>query len=249
MARVTFLGTADAFNGAGRGNSCYLIEDALGMYTVDFGPTALLKCEEYGADLDRLDAVFITHLHGDHIGGIAMLLVYLQFRLERTRPLVIAGPEGMEERLALLRESAYPSVMQSGLDFPIEFVHWQIPGTTEVLGRTVSAIRAVHDRLAVASSLRVDTPEVSLCFSGDTGWQEDLGVLVDGSDLFICECSMVEADYWGHLSLEELREHRDKLNVGHLYLSHLSEAARSQAVSQSKKLNATVADDGLIINV
>ena len=53
----------------------------------------------------------------NHIGGIAMLLVYLQFRMERTRPLVIAGPEGVEERLALLRESAYPSVVQSGLDF------------------------------------------------------------------------------------------------------------------------------------
>ena len=77
------------------------------MYALDFGPTALLKCEEFGVDLKRLDAVYITHLHGDHIGGIAMLLVYLQFRMERTRPLVIAGPEGVEERLALLRESAY----------------------------------------------------------------------------------------------------------------------------------------------
>ena len=76
MAQVTFLGTADAFNGAGRGNSCYLVEDSVGMYTVDFGPTALLKCVEYGADLKRLDGVYITHLHGDHIGGGGMLLGY-----------------------------------------------------------------------------------------------------------------------------------------------------------------------------
>ena len=219
------------------------------MYTVDFGPTALLKCEEYGADLNRLDAVYITHLHGDHIGGIAMLLVYLQFRLERRRPLVIAGPEGMEERLALLRESAYPSVMQSGLDFPIEFVHWQIPGTIEVLGRKVTAIRAVHDRLAIASSLRVDTDDISLCFSGDTGWQDELETLVDGADLFVCECSMVEANYWGHLSLEELLQYRERLNVGKLYLSHLSEAARSQASAREAQLKATIADDGLVITV
>ena len=85
-----------------------------------------------------------------------------------------------------------------------------------MLGRQVQAIRAVHDRLAVASSLRVDTPG-SIYFSGDTGWQNELGTLVNGSDLFICECSMVEADYWGHLSLEELQTHRSKLNVGQLF--------------------------------
>ncbi len=247
MTKLTFLGTADAFNSAGRGNSCYLVEDDAGMYTVDFGPTALLQCERLGVDLRALDGIYITHLHGDHIGGIAMLLVFLHFKLERTRPLVIAGPEGMELRLALLRESAYPSVLQRGLGFPIEFVHWKLPGTVEALDRKVTAIRAEHDQLAVAASLRVDTEELSICFSGDTGWQPALADLVRDSDIFVCECSMASADYWGHLSVEELLVQRDQLKVGQLYLSHMSEEARAAAHNRVTELKAIIADDGLVI--
>jgi len=219
------------------------------MYAVDFGPTAMLQCERLDVDLSRLDGIYITHLHGDHIGGIAMLLVYLQFKIERTRPLVIAGPEGMEARLALLRESAYPSVLQRGLSFPIEFAHWKIPGTVDVLGRQVTAIRAEHDRLAIASSLRVDTDSYSLSFSGDTGWQPKLAKLVEGTDMFICECSMETADYWGHLSVAELLEHRPKLKVKRLVLSHMSEEARAAAHKQSTALDAIIADDGMILTL
>ena len=249
MTQVTFLGTADAFNSAGRGNSCYLVEDAHGLYSVDFGPTALLKCERLGVDLERLDGIFITHFHGDHIGGIAMLLLYLNFKLNRTRPFVIAGPPGVEARLALLRESAYPSVLQRGLGFPIEFVHWKVPGTVEVLGRQVSTIRAAHDRLAIATSLRISTDAASLCFSGDTGWQPEIATLVADADLFVCECSMTTPDYWGHLSVEELVEHRRELNVRHLVLSHLSDDAREAAHERVAELDATIADDGLVLTV
>ena len=104
MAKLFFLGTSDAFNAAGRANSCYWVEDTLGHYVVDFGPTALYQCQRYGLDVNRLDGVFLTHLHGDHIGGLAMLLVHLQYQANRKRPLVIAGPEGTEQRVLALRK-------------------------------------------------------------------------------------------------------------------------------------------------
>ena len=246
---LTFLGTADAFNAGGRGNSCYLIEDSLGCYSVDFGPTALLKCQILGVNLNDLDGVFITHLHGDHIGGIAMLLVHLEFVLERTRPLVIAGPPGVEERLSLLNQSAYPSVMQRGLSYAVNFVQWEVPGTIEVLGRTVSAIRAKHDKLAVATSLRVERGGQTICFSGDTGWQPELAALTQGANIFVCECSMHHPDYWGHLSVDELVSVRDQLHVDNLYLSHLSDASRAAATAQLAALRAHIADDGLVVTV
>ena len=249
MAKLFFLGTSDAFNAAGRANSCYWVEDALGHYVVDFGPTALYQCQRYGLDVNRLDGVFLTHLHGDHIGGLAMLLVHLQYQSDRKRPLVIAGPEGTEQRVLALRESAYPSVVRSGLQFPIEYRTWAVPGDVDVLGRKVRAIRARHDRIAVATSFRVDTDAYSFSFSGDTGWQPALADLVSGSDVFVCECTNVVADYWAHLSVEELEALRDQFHVKRMFVSHMSEPARAALLEAEKRLNVTVADDGLQVDV
>lgn len=249
MTRITFLGTGDAMNGAGRSHSCYWIDDQHGAYTIDFGPTALAQCKRLGREPDDLDAIFLTHLHGDHIGGLAVLLVDLQYRVGRTRPLVIAGPPGTEGRINTLRESAYPSLLRRGLPFPLLYRNWKVPGTVEVLGREVTAIRARHDRTSMAASLRIADGEVVLGFSGDTGWQRELGELSAGTDVFVCECSSVQQGYWGHMSLEELEAHRDAFTSERLFLTHLSAASREAAVPRAEALAVTVADDGLVVDV
>ncbi len=248
MTRLTFLGTADAFNGAGRAHSCYWVDDALGAFTVDFGPTALMQCHKLGMDLSALDGVFLTHLHGDHIGGLAVLLIQLQFVTRRTRPLIIAGPPGTEARVTELRENAYPSLLRTGLPFPLVFHTWRVPGTVEVLQRRITTIRALHDRFAVATSFRVEGPEHTLAFSGDTGWQADLAPLVRDADLFVCECSGVDSGYWAHLSVAELEANRDALAPRRMLVSHLSEASRAAALA-STALRAEVADDGVVIEL
>lgn len=249
MVQVTFLGTGDAMNGAGRAHSCYWIDDGRGAWALDFGPTALMQCKRLGREPDELEAVFLTHLHGDHIGGLAVLLVDLQYRVRRRRPLIIAGPPGTEARVNLLRESAYPSILEHGLPFPLVYRQWAVPGTVEVAGRRVTAIRAQHDQHSVATSLRVDTGGVTLCFSGDTGWQPSLAALAAGADLFVCECSGATRGYWGHLSVEEIGAHRAELTPRRLVLTHLSEPARAAAGEAAAGLDATVADDGLVLSV
>ena len=249
MNRIKFLGTADAFNSGARTNSCYWIDDHLGSVMVDFGPTALLQCHRLEMDLTKLDGIYLTHLHGDHIGGIAMLLVYMNFVLDRKRPFVIAGPPETEQRLALLRESAYPDVMRRGLGFPLKFKRWSIPGEVEILGRRVRAIRAVHDTVATATSLRVMTDSYSVAFSGDTGWQPQLAELARDVDVFVCECSNVKNEYWGHLSVELLTEKRAEIQVKQLVLTHLSVASREAALIAAPGMNASVADDGLEVEL
>lgn len=247
MARLTFLGTADAFNSGGRGHSAYWIDDAEGSYTVDFGPTALMAAQRLGLPLERLDGVFLTHLHGDHLGGLAVLLVALRFQTERTRPLVIAGPPGTRARVEQLLRATFPSLID-GSPFALRWPEWQVPGEISVLGRRVRTIRAAHDKVAVAASLRVEASDVTLAFSGDTGWQAGLPGLVEGADAFVCECSNVEPGYPAHLSVAELVQHRDALRVGRLFVSHLSVGSRA-AAAEAAGLRATVADDGLVVEV
>lgn len=247
MPQITFLGTADAFASGGRAHSAYWVDDRHGAYTLDFGPTALSQAKALGRDPADLDGVLLTHLHGDHIGGLALLLIDLEFRARRTRPFVLAGPPGHQSRVNELRASAFPSLLQKGLSYPLVFETTKVPGDVEWLGRTVSTIRARHDSVAFASSLVVDDGESRLAFSGDTGWQASLPELVRGCDAFVCECSSVDDGFWAHLSVAEIRAHRAELEVGQLILSHLGEDARRVATECATELDVTVADDGLII--
>ena len=176
MGRLIFLGTSDAFNGAGRANSCYWIEDELGTYAVDFGPTAPMQCAQLGLALDALDGIYLTHLHGDHIGGIAILLVHLHFVAGRERPLVICGPSGTQERLEKLWSSAYPSVLEKGLGLPLSTLSALCPAMWKCWPKA-SDLRAQHDSFAIASSIRITTDAIDLAFSGDTGWHSPWGPL------------------------------------------------------------------------
>ena len=249
MPTLTFLGTSDAFNGGGRGHSCYWIEDRLGTFTVDFGPTALQQVWRTGHTPDAIDGIYVTHLHGDHIGGLAILLIDQQYRGRRTRPLTIAGPPGLRARVQKLRESAYPQTLIAPLPFEVRFVEWAVPGTAVVLGRAVQTIRAKHDEFAIAASLTIQVDGVTIAFSGDTGWQGSLAELVEGAQIFVCECSAVEAGFDSHLSVAELAEHRAKILVDRLILSHLSLASREAASAVADQREWTVADDGLVIDI
>lgn len=246
--RVTFLGTADAFNSGGRAHSAYWIEDPHGRFTIDFGPSTLMRCKALGLDPGALDGVFVTHLHGDHVGGLGVLLADLQWRARRTRPFVVAGPPGTMDRLRVLRASAYPSLLDKGLRFALQVVEWRVPGTVDVGARRVTAIRARHDPDSAATSFVVETAGRRLCFSGDTAWQTALADLAAGADVFVCECTELTPVTGGHVGLSDLQAHRASLSVRRLVLSHFSDETRAGA-GDGRALDAIVADDGLVLEI
>ena len=246
---VTVLGSSNAFNSAGRGNSCYWVHDHLGHYVVDFGPTAPLKCQNLKMPLDQLDAVYITHLHGDHIGGLATLMLDLNYVQNRTRSLKVAGPKGTRARLELLYRVMYPGVLPENLNFQIEYQEWDRSDEQEVFGRTVKSIPAIHDLLAHPCSIAIDNESHRLVFSGDTGWNEDLIELSNQADLFFCECSYEVYLFDGHLSLEEILPQRHRFQCQRLILTHMGTEARKAALKKAQKYNLMVAEDGMQITL
>jgi glyoxylase-like metal-dependent hydrolase (beta-lactamase superfamily II) len=222
--KVTALGSGDAFCSAGRGHTCWLIEDDRGLCCVDFGATALMALKRLGRDPEEVRAIHFTHLHGDHIAGWPFLLVDAVYRKERTAPLLASGPPGTAQRLQALWAACYARAAERPLPFPVS-IHELSPGEAAVLeGRTIRAFAAQHMTAPdVALCLRVD----DVAFTGDTGAIPD--GLCDGAKLLCAECTDFAAGKETpprHLSWSAL--HQSLPEVPRIVLGHLGEEARRQ---------------------
>src|SRR6201981_2566474 len=106
--RLTIVGCGDAFGSGGRFNTCFFLETAKGTLLVDFGASSLVALKAHGLDPNAIDAILLSHLHGDHFGALPFLLLDAQFLARRERPLLIAGPPGTRARLDQLLEGFFP---------------------------------------------------------------------------------------------------------------------------------------------
>ena len=253
-AALTALGTADAFFSAGRGHSCFLIEDERGMALVDCGATALQALARAGVEPARIDAVHLTHLHGDHFVGLAFLLVDSVYRARRTSPLVVTGPPGTAERLQALWATAYPDAARKPLPFALD-VRELSPGESAlVAGRRIEALRARHQKPPqVALSLRLHTAAGLVAFTGDTGPHPGLTELAEGARVLVTECTDLRADpalaERRHLAWDDLRALLPALGVPRVLLAHLGGEARAasaaiEAEARALGIDLRVLDDG-----
>src|SRR5207244_4414958 len=105
---VTFLGSGDAFGSGGRGQNCVHVAGAAVTFLVDCGPSALPAMRRLGVDPNDVELILLSHLHGDHFGGLPFLLLDAELPSRRTTPLTIAGPVGTRERLRQATEIFFP---------------------------------------------------------------------------------------------------------------------------------------------
>ncbi len=111
------LGTASAIPTKNRHMSALVLVRPDGMLLFDCGEGAQLRLIQAGMKHSRIDAVFITHLHGDHFFGLMGLLSTMTL-LGRERPLVVCGPHGLRD--LLLRT---PGLAENGeMNVPVTFI-------------------------------------------------------------------------------------------------------------------------------
>jgi ribonuclease BN (tRNA processing enzyme) len=113
MTTVTFAGSGDAFGSGGRFQACIHVRPDADQAPVllDCGATSLTALRQAGLDPGEIAAVFVSHLHGDHFGGLPFLILDGQFS-RRAAPLLIAGPPGTRQRLTEAMECLFPGSTQ-----------------------------------------------------------------------------------------------------------------------------------------
>lgn len=242
---VHLLGTGDAFGSGGRLQSCALVESGPTRVLVDCGASVLPSLRRALIDPNTIDAVLLTHFHGDHCGGVPYLLMDAHYASGRARRLVIAGPPGVESVVHQLHEALFAGTSRLPVTFDLRFVEFDTARPEEIAGWLVRAVPVEHSRGATCFGLRLESGSSVVAFSGDTAWAASLPDLARAADLFVCECHGFESAPPGHLDYRTLMAHRAELTCKRLIVTHMGE----EMVRRSASLEVETAWDGMAVTV
>jgi ribonuclease Z len=208
--KITFLGTSGSMITADRVNISILIDTDL---LLDVGEGAAQRLLQINCDLNEdIKRICITHFHQDHVSGLPGL-IWTMWQNERTPPLEIIGPEGIQDLTISLLELMKTPL--HALTFDLKF--------TEVIGGSmidddISAIESDHQIQSMAYRIR---RKVCICYSGDTRPNERIENLSGGCDVLIHEASFPN-------ELEELAH-----NYGHSTPGDAGKLAKKAGVKEA----------------
>ena len=245
--RLTIAGSGDAFGSGGRLNTCFFLETAKAALLVDCGASCLPALKGQGIDPNRIDAIVLSHLHGDHFGGLPFFLLDAQFLSRRERPLLIAGPPGARARIDALLEVFFPKSAASKWRFPWHVEEVAVGVEADVLGHSLLTAEVIHQSGAPSTALRLSDGEKTFAYSGDTEWTDALLPIATGADLFICECYGYSGKITGHITWEILKARLPDLLAKRIMLTHMNPSVLAR-LDEIEAKGVLAAQDGLVLD-
>jgi ribonuclease BN (tRNA processing enzyme) len=197
-----------------------------------------------GGDPGAIGWVVLSHLHGDHFGGLPFIVLDGQFS-RRTRPLLVAGPPGTPARVTAAMEVLFPGSSEVRRRFPLDFVELPPGAATAVGPATVTAFPAAHASGAPSYSLRIEYGGRVVGYSGDTEWTDQLADAARGSDVFVCEAYFFDRQVRYHLDYATLRARQERLQCRRLIVTHMHE----DMLARLGECDLETAHDGLVVDV
>jgi ribonuclease BN (tRNA processing enzyme) len=211
MHSILVVGSGNAFNTDGRGNTAFLLydysEDAL---LIDCGPTVVMNLQKFAPEsVFHIHDILITHFHGDHFSGIPFLILTMAFTAKRSEPLFIHGPVGIRSIIESLIMLTLP-----GYTAPFEIIYIEVsPGSFKAGTFSVEAVKINHRPESLG--YRITGKEGNIAaFTGDSFFDRDLLNCIQGVSLAVMELSLLEQPAEGQISHVSFNEVKPILSEG-----------------------------------
>lgn len=243
--RIRCVGTGDAFGSGGRLNTCFHLQLDNEQLLLDCGCSSLIGMQRYGIDVAAIDTVVISHLHGDHFGGLPFLLLEAKYVSCRQRPLTLIGPPGLEQQVDTALKVLYPGTVDDGFAFPLIYRQLNPEDSLQQGSFQISCRQVKHGRSPHVYALRLEAAGKTVVYTGDTEWTDNLIELSNDSDLLIAECFAYAQPVPSHLDYQTLLQHRHELNCRRLTLTHLG----PEMLEKQHGLSLEILHDGALIEL
>ena len=245
MVTVRFVGSGDSFGSGGRFQTCIVVDGPGVRFAIDFGASSLIALARQGIHPNTLDAILLTHLHGDHCGGVPFLLIDAMLGARRERPLIVAGPTGTRTHLATLREALFPGSAIMTPKFPLEYREMTVAVPNRILDLVVTPRPARHTAETNPTALRVEVGDRVIAYTGDTEWTDEVARIAAGADLLIAECYYYAKPIKWHLNYPAVAEHVRSAGAKRVILTHMS----AEMLVHAGEVPEECAADGLVVEL
>lgn len=194
---VGFCGTGSPLPSRDRAAACTVVIADGKLFVFDMGEGSGETLSLMGMPLDKVQGVWLTHLHSDHFEGLGPFTLQRWAGTSAKTPLKVSGPQGVIEitdgynaayridstyRIAHHGEAVVPP---SGFGMVGAAVQ---PGTVyDADGVRITAFAVDHDPIKPAFGYRVDYNGRSVTITGDTAFTPKLAAAANGSDLLVSE--------------------------------------------------------------
>lgn len=226
---LTILGTSTPYPLPDRPCSGYLVRAGESNLLVDLGPGSLANLQRHLRP-DRLSAIWLSHLHADHMGDLPSLYYALAFADQRVpAPIPVYAPRGLPDRLAGFFARPDASVFGEYFDF-----REQHDGLAVEVGQLRLTSTAVEHGIE-AYGLRAQYRASTLAYSGDCGPCPGLDALAAGADVLLCEADI---DEWPQGSPQHHHTPADtgalaaRAGVGTLIVTHVGPSLTRQEATR-----------------
>jgi len=241
---LQFIGSGDAFGSGGRLQTCMLLRGAGDDVVIDLGASSLVGLKRAGIDTASLKWIAISHLHGDHFGGLPFLVLDGQFS-RREETLTAAGPNGIEPRVSALMEALFPGSSVIQRRFPVDFRELRQAEWVELGPARVMSLEVDHASGAPSLALRVEYGGKVVAYSGDTTWTERLCEIARDADLFVCEGYTFDRPIRYHMDVASLQRKTDDIGCQRIIITHMG----PEMLARQDEARFECASDGLVVEV